>query len=126
MRIFGPTSDEHRYYLLSILSILSFSIATNFAAGVQGKGRGNSGSQLSINSPRRSSGHGAVGTSVTVSGTGFVPSASVAFGGVVANLFQLNPIAGGHTTARRRTGCCHHRQRLSGWNGRRVWQFTSP
>jgi IPT/TIG domain len=84
MRIFGPASDKHRYYLLSIFSILAFSIPTNFAAGVQRKARGHSSNQLSINSVGPSSGPKTGGTSVTISGAGFTQSASVAFGGVAA------------------------------------------
>jgi IPT/TIG domain len=84
MRIFGPTSDNRRYYLLSIFSILTFSIATNFAAGFQRKAWGHSGNQLSISGVGPNSGPQTGGTSVTVSGSGFTQSASVTFGGVAA------------------------------------------
>jgi hypothetical protein len=84
MRIFGSTSDNRRYYLLSIFSILTFSIATNFAAGFQRKAWGHSGNQLSISGVGPNSGPQTGGTSVTVSGSGFTQSASVTFGGVAA------------------------------------------
>ena len=103
MHIFGPTSDDRRYYLFSILSILAFSIPTNFAAGFQGKGWGHSGNQLSINCVGPNSGPQTGGTSVTISGVEFTPSASVAFGGVAApsviyvSSTQLQTVIPAHT-----------------------------
>lgn len=84
MRIVGPTSGQHRYFLVSILSILAFSMAASIALGSSGKGRGNPPKQLSINSAGPNSGPAAGGTTVTLSGSGFTPSASVYFGGIAA------------------------------------------
>ncbi|TAM83909.1 MAG: hypothetical protein EPN47_03610 [Acidobacteria bacterium] len=105
MRIFGPTPNKRRHYLLfSVFSILAFSIATDFAAGFQGNGWGHLGNQLSINSLGPSSGPAAGGTSVTVFGTGFTQSASVAFGGVpaasimVVSSTQLRAITPAHAS----------------------------
>lgn len=84
MRIFGPNSGQRHFFLLFILSILTFSMAANLAWGVKGKGWGHSTSQFSISSVGPSSGPEAGGTTVTLSGSGFTPSASVSFGGIAA------------------------------------------
>jgi len=85
MRTIGSTSDQHHFFVLSILSILTFCMAANLAWGNQGKGNGNSTNQLSISSAGPSSGPAAGGTTVTLSGTGFASSASVYFGGTAAS-----------------------------------------
>jgi hypothetical protein len=84
MRIFGPNSGQRRFHLLFILSILVCSLAINSAWGSKGRGRGNSNIQLSITSVGPNSGPDTGGTSVTIAGVGFTPSASVSFGGAAA------------------------------------------
>lgn len=59
-------------------------MAANLAWGVKGKSWGHATSQLSISSVGPSSGPEAGGTTVTLSGSGFTPSASVSFGGIAA------------------------------------------
>jgi IPT/TIG domain len=85
MRTIGPTSGQHHFFVLSVLSILTFCMAANLAWGFSGKGRGNSAGQLSISSAGPSSGPVAGGTTVTLSGSGFATSASVSFGGIAAS-----------------------------------------
>ena len=84
MRIVGSDSGQHHLFLLSILSILTLCIAANLAWGRQGKGKGLSTNRLSISSAGPNSGPAAGGTTVTLSGSGFTPSASVSFGGIAA------------------------------------------
>ena len=84
MRIVESNSGQHHYFLVSILSILAFSMAASVALGRRGNGWGNNRSQLSINSAAPNSGSDAGGTTVTLSGSGFTSSASVYFGGIAA------------------------------------------
>jgi hypothetical protein len=87
MRIVESNSGQHHYFLVSILSILAFSMAASVALGRRGNGWGSHGShrsQLSINSAAPNSGSDAGGTTVTLSGSGFTSSASVYFGGIAA------------------------------------------
>ncbi len=84
MRISGPNSHQHRLYLLAFISILACS-AASLAGGSNGKHWGQSGTQLAIGGVGPNSGPTGGGTTVTISGTGFTQSASVAFGGVSAS-----------------------------------------
>ena len=84
MRISGPNSHQHRLYLLAFISILTCS-AASLAGGSNGKHWGQSGTQLAIGGVGPNSGPTGGGTTVTISGTGFTQSASVAFGGVSAS-----------------------------------------
>ncbi len=86
MRIVGPTSGQHHLFLLSILSIFTFCMATTFALGYQGRRivKGHSNNNLSISSAAPNSGSDAGGTTVTLSGSGFTSFASVYFGGIAA------------------------------------------
>ncbi|HET9180174.1 MAG TPA: IPT/TIG domain-containing protein [Terriglobia bacterium] len=85
MRIFGSNSGRRRLHLLLfVFSVLALPITINFAAGFQGNGWGHSSLQLAINGIGPGSGPAAGGTLVTIFGTGFNQSASVAFGSVAA------------------------------------------
>jgi len=103
MRIVGPNSGQRHFLLLSIFSILSFSVATSFAWGFQGKGWGHSTNQLSISSVGPGSGPATGGTTVILSGSDFSPSASVFFGGtsaqsvVVVSSTELQAVTPAHT-----------------------------
>jgi hypothetical protein len=81
MRIIGPTPYKPRLYLLPILFILTCSIV-GLASNTHTKGQGHLSTQLAISSVGPNSGPDAGGTAVTITGSGFRPSASVAFGGV--------------------------------------------
>ncbi len=85
MRTIGSTSDQHHFFVLSILSILTFSMAASVALGRRSNGWGNHYNHLSISSAGPSSGPAAGGTTVTLSGTGFTSPASVYFGGTAAS-----------------------------------------
>lgn len=88
MRIPGSQPDRHQhYYLFSILFILICAIPC--AAGGSHTNNGNHSSvQLAINSIGPTSGPTKGGTIVSITGTGFSHSASVAFGGVAATGVQ--------------------------------------
>ena len=83
MRIFGPSSGRYRYYLLPILFILTCSIPS-LARSANAKRWGSAVVQLAIGSVAPSSGPTTGGTTVIIAGSGFTPSASVAFGGVAS------------------------------------------
>lgn len=84
MRIVGPDPDQRQFFLITILSILAFSIATNLAWGSHHNRVGHSSSGLSISTVGPNSGPVAGGTTVIISGSSFSQSASVVFGGVPA------------------------------------------
>lgn len=84
MRIVGPNPDQRQSFLISILTILAFSITTHLAWGSHGNSAGHSSSSFSISSVGPNSGPVAGGTTVTISGSSFSQSASVVFGGVPA------------------------------------------
>ncbi|MEJ2009149.1 MAG: IPT/TIG domain-containing protein [Acidobacteriota bacterium] len=83
MRILGPGLGRSRYFTLPIIFVLSCSIASfGRKPNISGGHRGSS--SLAISSLGPNSGPTAGGTTVTIAGTGFTHSASVAFGGVSA------------------------------------------
>lgn len=84
MRIFGPNPVQLQSIVFSILFVVAFSIAPRPAQGSNGNRWGKSGSQLSISSVGPNSGPATGGTTVTISGSGFSQSATVAFAGVSA------------------------------------------
>ena len=105
MRILGSNSGRrHLHLLFSAFFVFALSIAINSAAGFSGNGWGHSSSPLSINGIGPGSGPAAGGTLVTISGSGFTQSASVAFGGVAAasvmvvSPTQLQAITPPHTS----------------------------
>ena len=83
MRISGPNSHQYRLYPLVVVSILACSVAS-LAGGSKGKQWGQSGA-LAISGLGPNSGPSTGGTTITLSGSGFTPSASVAFGGASAS-----------------------------------------
>ena len=103
MRIFGSNSGRRHLHLLFAFTTLALIITINFAANFQGKGWGHLSYQLAINGIGPGSGPATGGTLVTISGTGFTQSASVAFGGVAAAAVvvlsptQLQAITPAHT-----------------------------
>jgi IPT/TIG domain len=84
MRIVGPNPDQRQFFLIPILSVFIFSLATNFAWGSHHNRASRSSSGLSISSVGPNSGPVAGGTTVIISGSSFSQSASVVFGGVPA------------------------------------------
>jgi IPT/TIG domain len=84
MRTIGSASGQHHFFVLSILSILTFSMAASVALGRRINGSGNHNNQFSISSAGPQSGPATGGTTVTLSGTGFTSSAVVSFGGIAA------------------------------------------
>ena len=105
MRILGSNSGRrHLHLLFSAFFVFALSIAINSAAGFSGNGWGHSSSPLSINGVGPGSGPAAGGTLVTISGSGFTQSASVAFGGIAAasvmvvSPTQLQAITPAHTS----------------------------
>lgn len=103
MRIPGPNPRGYRHYILLILFIFACS-TTSFAAGSNGKHWGTSSIQVSITGVGPSSGPDTGGTTVTITGTGFVRSAAVAFGGSAATAVtfvsstKLQAITPAHTS----------------------------
>lgn len=83
MRLFGSDLFRHRSILLSLVVILSCSISS-FASKPFGNGGNGSNSTMTLSSVGPNSGPTKGGTSVTITGTNFTHSASVAFGGVAA------------------------------------------
>ena len=104
MRISAPNFRESRLYLLALASILAFSVSS-LAWGSKGNQWGQSGAQVSISGVGPNSGPTSGGTTVTISGTGFTQSASVAFGGVSASSMlyisstQLQAVTPAHASA---------------------------
>jgi len=105
MRILGSNSGRrHLHLLFSAFFVLALFITIHSAAGFSGNGWGHSSSQLAINGIGPGSGPAGGGTLVTISGTGFTQSASVAFGGVAAasvmvvSPTQLQAITPAHTS----------------------------
>jgi IPT/TIG domain-containing protein len=93
MRIFGSNSSRrHLRLIFSAFPVLALTITVSFAAGFSGNGWGHSSSQLAINGVGPGSGPAVGGTLVTISGSGFTQSASVAFGGVsAASVIVVSP-----------------------------------
>ncbi len=104
MRISAPNSRESRLYLFILASILAFSVSS-LAWGSNGNQWGQSGAQVSISGVGPNSGPTTGGTTVTIAGTGFTQSASVAFGGVSASSVlyisstQLQAVTPAHASA---------------------------
>lgn len=83
MRVLGSRLGKSRHLLLSVLVVLTFSIAS-FGNKPNRTGGGSPNISLTISSVGPSAGPTSGGTTVTLIGAGFTHSASVAFGGAVS------------------------------------------